>query len=101
MDMKLTVTGRWGSGKTCLLITYVYDKFPSEYVPTSFDSYAHDVSVDGKTISVGLQDTAGGVCYFNFLVHFLAITVVYCRTEHVYLKKPFMLIATLFPYLLC
>ena len=65
MDMKLTVTGRWGSGKTCLLITYAHDEFPSEYVPTRIDNYVHDVTVDGKKLAVLLQDTAGAVCYLS------------------------------------
>lgn len=83
-NVKCVLVGDGAVGKTNLIVTYIQDRFIPEYVPTAFDKYNVDVSVDGRPICVTLCDTAGQdaldplrqLCYPDSDVFLLCFSVV-------------------------
>eukprot|EP01091_Cochliopodium_minus_P002017 TRINITY_DN11935_c0_g1_i1.p1 TRINITY_DN11935_c0_g1~~TRINITY_DN11935_c0_g1_i1.p1 ORF type:complete len:195 (-),score=39.51 TRINITY_DN11935_c0_g1_i1:92-676(-) len=59
VDVKCVVVGDGTVGKTSLLISFTENKFPVEHVPTIFDNFTKEITVDGKKINLTLIDTAG------------------------------------------
>ncbi|KAI9205125.1 transforming protein RhoA [Polychytrium aggregatum] len=56
---KLVVVGDGNVGKTTLLTVFAYGRFPEHYIPTTFESYVAELSIDGQDIGLALWDTAG------------------------------------------
>ncbi|XP_055615947.1 uncharacterized protein LOC129762022 [Toxorhynchites rutilus septentrionalis] len=83
-NVKCVLVGDGAVGKTNLIVSYIQDRFTPEYVPTAFDKYNVDVSVDGRPICVTLCDTAGQdaldplrqLCYPGSDVFLLCFSVV-------------------------
>merc|ERR1712013_375367 len=57
------IVGDGACGKTCLLVTFGTGKFPETYVPTVFDTFLAHLTVDNRTVQMGLWDTAGQESY--------------------------------------
>ncbi|KAL9979225.1 hypothetical protein ACROYT_G016856 [Oculina patagonica] len=56
IPIKLVIVGDSDCGKTCILTSFVRNKFPEEYVPRVFECYAANHEVDGKTVLLGFSD---------------------------------------------
>jgi len=58
-SIKVVVVGDGAVGKTTFLFSFAMDCVPSEYVPTTFDNYSAQYELEGRSIALGLWDTAG------------------------------------------
>eukprot|EP01084_Bolivina_argentea_P054864 100593_1 len=58
-NLKLVLVGDGAVGKTCAIISYATNAFPSDYIPTIMDNYTSNVMLDGRPYQLSLCDTAG------------------------------------------
>ena len=55
-EYKVVLIGEWGSGKTCLLLSYQTNAFPTDYCPTVADYFVGRVMVNDGPIAMALHD---------------------------------------------
>ncbi|EFC43292.1 rho family small GTPase [Naegleria gruberi] len=86
--VKVVAVGDGAVGKTCLLMVYVNNEFPEEYIPTVFENYDTNVKHKGNNITLSVWDTAGQEDYdelrhlsFTFCNCFLVCFAVTNKTS--------------------
>uniref|UniRef100_A0A914UVU7 Uncharacterized protein n=1 Tax=Plectus sambesii TaxID=2011161 RepID=A0A914UVU7_9BILA len=57
--LKLVVVGDAFVGKTSLLFSYTQNRFPEDYLTTVFENWAVTVTIEGRSHTLNLFDTAG------------------------------------------
>ncbi|CAI5691766.1 cell division control protein 42 homolog isoform X2 [Oreochromis aureus] len=57
--IKCVMLGDLEVGKTCLLMSYTVNKFPSEYVPTVLNTYSMTVMIREEEYTLKVCDTSG------------------------------------------
>ena len=59
LNIKCVVVGDGTVGKTCMLSSYICDRFPTEYIPTVLNHNSLEIMMDGTNINLNLWDSAG------------------------------------------
>ena len=59
LQVKLVVLGARSVGKTCLLIRYCCNEFPTEYTPSVFDNYSQQIIVKERPICLAYWEAYG------------------------------------------
>ena len=87
--LKMVVVGDGAVGKSCFLITWSTNAFPSDYVPTVFDNYAISRMINGHLVSIALFDTGISCCINSCLykIHFQLVKRIMTDYVHYHILK--------------
>ncbi|KAK6466221.1 rho-related GTP-binding protein RhoU-like [Huso huso] len=83
-EIKCVLVGDGAVGKTSLIVSYTTNGYPTEYLPTAFDTFSALVQVDDTPVRIQLCDTAGqeefdclrSLCYPGTDVFIVCFSVV-------------------------
>ncbi|KYR02250.1 Ras GTPase [Tieghemostelium lacteum] len=78
MNLKITVLGSTGTGKTSLISRYIYNEFADSYDPTIEDLYRKSEECDGNNYVLEIMDTSG-------TEKFLAMRDLYIRNANAFI----------------
>ena len=79
MNIKVTLIGNPGVGKTCIISRYIDDVFDENNAPTIGANYSEKVIIrDGKEYELNIWDTAGQEKFHALGKHFYKDTYVVC-----------------------
>ncbi|CAF1091192.1 unnamed protein product [Didymodactylos carnosus] len=112
--IKCVCVGDGTVGKTCMLISYTTNSFPTSYIPTVFDNYSVTVMISNEPYTLALFDTSGqegfehirSISYSNTDVFLVCYSVMspssFTNAQKVWIpeirranpKTPFVLIGT-------
>ena len=74
---KLVIVGDGECGKTCLLIVFSKDEFPTVYVPTVFETYVADIEVsNNNTLGIRVEWTPASANIYWHLKPFISAKIV-------------------------
>ena len=59
-SIRCTLVGDAKVGKTSMLLSFQADSFPTQHVPTMFDSYSKRIKYESCDVNLLLYDTGGG-----------------------------------------
>ena len=72
IELKIAIIGLTNTGKSSILHTYIYQKFPKDIEPTIEDKYSTPIKIEGMYCKLNIMDTSGDKTYdymFESWVH--------------------------------
>ncbi|KAJ6247049.1 ras-like protein [Anaeramoeba flamelloides] len=76
-NIKISIMGQGGSGKSATVIKFVQNHFVEEYDPTIEDSYRKQLKVNEKIYMLDILDTAGCEYYWGMRAQYIKETNIF------------------------
>lgn len=73
---QVVMFGSGGVGKTALVNSFLWGKFPQNYVATIEDRFNKFIDIDGTTVQLDILDTAGTVSVIFYLLFLFSLSML-------------------------